>query len=83
MLGIFCISTGDGGGIKGDGGDITLTLPSATVGLLIEIKKLGSGGDVIVNTPGAETIEGAANITITAVNSNVRVLCDGTNWEVR
>jgi len=63
----------------------TITLPAVAnnSGRKIFIKKTDSGaGTVLIDTPGAETIDGAAQNILTQQYSYVELLSDGTNWFV-
>jgi hypothetical protein len=65
----------------------SLTLPTAQVveGRVIAIKDGGGNAatnPIIIDTEGAETIDGAATITINSNYGGVWLYCDGTNWLV-
>ena len=70
-------------------GSVTsLTLPTAQVeaGRIVYIKDAGGNSatyPIIVDTQGAETIDGAATITINSNYGGVGIYCDGTNWFIR
>ncbi|MGI9411563.1 MAG: hypothetical protein ACR2OV_15900 [Hyphomicrobiaceae bacterium] len=65
------------------GGAITVTLPlAATAQTMYNVKKLGTTGNVIVDGNGAETVDGAANTTITAQYSSRTLVSDGTSWHI-
>jgi hypothetical protein len=63
-------------------GTYTWTLPSAAgvAGLKMLFKKTGASGVVTLDGSGAETIDGAATLAITAQNRAVEIMSDGTNW---
>lgn len=56
-----------------------LTTPGA--GGLITIKT-GDASDIVIDTQGAETIDGAATYTIDATKEAVQILVDGTGYQV-
>jgi hypothetical protein len=65
----------------------SLTLPSAQAisGRVIYVKDGGGNAGtnpIIIDTEGAETIDGAATITINSNYGGVGLYCDGTNWFV-
>jgi hypothetical protein len=62
--------------------NLALPLPSAVTGLTFRFKKTGASGVVTLTTPGAETIDGAASLDITAQYRAVALLSDGTNWHL-
>lgn len=66
-------------------GDLTVTLPSVSLsaGRNIFIKKPGASFQVVIDTPGSETIDGAAQNALQAQNAFVELECDGANWFVR
>lgn len=59
----------------------TVTLPTATTmrGRTITFKTLVAG-TLTIDGSGAETIDGAATITITVQYGFLRLYCDGTTW---
>lgn len=64
--------------------DRTITLPavSSGVGRKLFVKKTDSGtGRVIIDTPGAETVDGSAQFTLTYQYAWVSLVGDGTNWQ--
>ena len=62
-------------------GNVTLTLPALLAGDVFDLKRLdASANDVTVATPGAETIDGAATLSIPSQYLSFTLLCDGTNW---
>lgn len=70
-------------GVNSTLGAYTVTLPTALTGKLIIVKDVGGNAlanNITVDTPGAETIDGAANQTIGANYGTLRIYCDGTNW---
>lgn len=71
--------------ITGDasGGNITLTLPTAVgiAGVMYVVKKTdASGNSVIIDSNGAETIDGAATLSITTQYTSVVLQSNGSNW---
>lgn len=69
--------------IDTSGGTATVTLPSAVSGATIYLKD--SSGDantnnITVNTPGAETIDGAASLTMDSDFEQKTLVSDGTDW---
>jgi hypothetical protein len=64
------------------GGGATVTLPAASANTFVRIKDKGSANsnNIVVNTPGAETVDGAASDTINSNFGAVVYVCDGTNW---
>lgn len=62
---------------------ITLPTPANNTGRVLTIKKVDSGaGTVLIDTPGAETIDGAAQNVLNAQYAFVQLACDGSNWSV-
>lgn len=58
-----------------------VTLPAASAGSLVTVKKVdASANAVTVETPGAETIDGAANASLATQYEVVRLVSNGTNW---
>lgn len=71
--------------ITGDAtsGNITFTLPTAVgiAGVMYVVKKIdASGNSVIIDGNGAETIDGAATLSITVQYTSVVLQSNGTNW---
>ena len=65
------------------GGVATVTLPAASTDAFIVIKdKSGNANtnNITINTPGAETIDGAANLVVDSNFSSTILVSDGTNW---
>jgi hypothetical protein len=65
------------------GAAFTITLPKAALhkGRLVFVKRINGGANnLTVDGDGAETIDGAANITLTAQWEVKRLTSDGTNW---
>lgn len=62
--------------------DHTLTLPavSGLTGVVLRFKKTGVSGVVTVDGNGAETIDGAANFTLTEQYESATIVCNGTTW---
>lgn len=60
-----------------------VTLPTAVAGRVVVVKKIDSTANAVtVETPGAETIDGAANHSLATQYDVVRLITDGTNWFV-
>ncbi len=71
--------------ITGDAtsGNITFTLPTAVgiAGVMYVVKKIdASGNSVIIDGAGAETIDGAASVSITTQYQSVVLQSNGANW---
>lgn len=70
-------------GCNAAGGNITLTLPSASgiVGRHYTVKKLDSSANMInVDAASSETIDGSASQALTAQYQVLKIVSDGTNW---
>jgi hypothetical protein len=66
-------------------GAITITLPDADSSYrkIYHIKKVdGTGNTVTIDADGAEMIDDAATVVITAQYESVTIQCDGTEWWV-
>lgn len=65
-------------------GNITASLPSAVgnKGKWFTAIKTVAANSLIIDPSGAETINGAATLTLTAQNSSVTFQSDGSNWFV-
>lgn len=66
-------------------GSVTINLPAAATagdGFRLDVKKLGTAGNVVIDGSGAETIDGAATQTLTLQYENLTVVCDGTAWHI-
>lgn len=77
QFGTFLLTTG--------ASDRTITLPTAAdnTNRKIVFKKVDSGaGDVIIDGEGAETIDGAATLTIANQNDFAELQCNGSSWRV-
>lgn len=62
-------------------GPLTVTLPAPAEGLLVGVKKVdASGNGVTVATPGTQTIDGQASVTITGRYTSREHTSDGTNY---
>lgn len=63
------------------GGAFTVTLPSAAVaGRQVIVKRMNTGVNNVTVAPAAGTIDGAANVALTAQYQVTRLIADGTNW---
>lgn len=61
----------------------TVTLPAATVGAVVRVKKVdASVNAVTVAGAGGATVDGAANTALAAQWNHVTLVSDGTNWFV-
>jgi hypothetical protein len=61
----------------------TITLPKAALhkGRLVFVKRINGGANVLtVDGNGSETIDGAANVTLTLQWEAKRLTSDGSNW---
>ena len=61
----------------------TVTLPAAATDVFVRIKDStgnANSNNITVNTPGAETIDGAANDVIDSDYASVVYVSNGTNW---
>jgi hypothetical protein len=65
-------------------GDVTLTLPPASLhaGRRITVKKLVAANTLTIDPNGAETVDGAATLTLTAQWATRTLYCNGTSWFV-
>jgi len=71
--------------VDASGGPITITLPTAanSDSVFYCVKALDvSGGNVTIDGDGAETIDGAATITLNVQYQSVFIISDGTQWWV-
>ena len=67
------------------GGAVTISLPSATTlgsGWTLDIKKTGSTYSVTIDPDGTETIDGNSTLIITDKNQAVRLVSNGTTWDL-
>jgi len=68
-----------------DTGDVnrtaTLPVPANARGVVFVLKKIDAGtGDVVITQNDADTIDGAATVSIATQYESVRLMSDGTNW---
>lgn len=64
-------------------GQITITLPAATSGKILHIKKTdSSGNNVIIDGNGSETIDDELTKIITAQYTAIAIVSDGSNWSI-
>lgn len=64
-------------------GNITLTLPAAAsvvANTVYSIEKTAAANTLTIDGNGSETVNGAANVTLTAVDSRYDLISDGTAW---
>lgn len=87
--GSYVVTTGDAGnnGIilaNSTSGDLTVTLYAASgnANRIVQVKKIVAANNVIVDGNAAETIDGSATQTISAIYTNLSMVCDGTNWHI-
>ena len=67
------------------GSAVTIILPSAATlgsGWTLDIKKTGSTYSVTIDPDLAETIDGDSSLIITEKNQSVKLISNGSNWEV-
>jgi len=65
------------------GGPMTVNLPTPTSGRRVIVKKIDASANVVtVDTPGAETIDGAGTFPLSTQYDSVTVVADGANWFV-
>lgn len=81
--GVFTATAGTTHLVDTSGGAATVTLPAAAANRYVILKD--STGDafsnnITVNTPGAETIDGAASFTMNSEYGSETFVSDGTNW---
>jgi len=64
------------------GGVATITLPSPLTDAFIRIKDTGNANtnNITINTPAAETIDGAPNLVINSDFGSVVIVSNGTNF---
>jgi len=58
----------------------TVNLPTPKVNARVTVVNTGASGTITVNTPGSETINGAATASLASQYAKVTVVSDGTNW---
>jgi hypothetical protein len=70
--------------VDASGGARTITLPAAAsmTGKRYTIKRTSASNNVIIEGNASETIDAAANKTITTQHGFVEVLCDGAGWQI-
>lgn len=62
--------------------NVTITLPAGKLGAKVSCQNIQSSGqgDMIIETPGAATIDGNASVTVTGEGSGRVLVCDGVDW---
>jgi hypothetical protein len=61
----------------------TVNLPGAVgFNAAILVKKVGAGAAVTVQAAGSQTIDGAATYSLSTQYKYVRLLSDGSNWQI-
>jgi len=64
-------------------GDVTITLPAAQTGLVLNCKKTDiSSNAMIIDADGAETIDGELTQQTITQNATLTVQSDGSNWHI-
>lgn len=69
--------------VDASGGPVTLTLPAAASSTrrVYTIKKIDSSvNSVVIDGNGAETIDGAATVSLVTQYESLRIVCNGTSW---
>jgi len=62
---------------------ITLTMPSAAsmIGRVVRVKAISvAGGNITIDGAGAETIDGATTLVLSALNAKTALFSDGVKW---
>ena len=64
------------------GADVLLNLPTVVgnAGLVYNIKKLGTTGNVTIDPFGTEDIDNALSATLTSQYESISIVCDGAEW---
>lgn len=60
--------------------NMTVNLPAGKVGRELVVKKANSNAFTVTIVPASGTIDGAANLVLSAAWSKTRLVHDGTNW---
>lgn len=71
--------------VNSNSGALTITLPLANdyTEYIIRVKKTDSSANVVtIDGNGSETIDGAANTTLSAQYDAVTIVSDGSNWHI-
>lgn len=83
----YTVSTNDGDNVlvnvDATGGAVTITLYAAAnnTGKIVTVKKIDSGSNAVtVDGNAAETIDGAATVSLADQYDSVSLVSDGTNW---
>lgn len=79
----YQILPGDGLVLCGSTDSYTVTLPAianVVKGHVVYIKKTGASGTLTIEGSGAETIDGAANVTTSTQNDLVALVMNGSSW---
>ena len=84
----YSLLVGDGHAlvvVDTSGATRTISLPNTgtiVAGWKATIIKAHASNSLIIDTPGAETINGAASVTLTSIYDCVTVMWDGTEWKI-
>lgn len=62
-------------------GGFTVTLPAPSLNQILHVKNTGTNV-LTIATPGSETIDGSATISLTTQYESVMLHFDGTNWHI-
>lgn len=69
--------------VDASAGAVTLNLPAAASSSnlsIVVVAKSVTGGNVIIDASGSETINGATTKTLSVAYAQCRLTCDGTQW---
>jgi hypothetical protein len=68
--------------VDASGGAVTVTLPTASSGLLVDVVAIDATNTITVASPNTETIGGASSVAL-GTNDSVLITSDGTNYQTR
>jgi len=68
--------------VDASGGAVTVTLPTASSGLLVDIVAIDATNAITVASPNSETIGGASSVAL-GTDDSVLITSDGTNYQTR